>query len=128
MRLQPAFRVCAHLAVGMTLLSATLAHAAPEADFSIAHVIPLSGVSGAAGVGYSLGAPILFDHVNARGDVVHDALERASEPTPEGVKRALTAMKCVDIGGFVVDFSTPGQAGSRSVEYVMIGQDGSIVR
>lgn len=59
--------------------------------------------------------------------VVH-AMERAHELTPAGVKQALTAMRSVDIGGFFLDFSVPGQAGSRSVEYVMIGRSGSIVR
>lgn len=111
MRFETAFRIGARFAVCLALLSTAWAYAAHDGEISVAHVIPLSGVSGATGAGYSLGARILFDHVNARGGVrgrkiryvvYDDALE--TERSVQLVRRALEKDKPVAFLGL---FGTP---------------------
>ena len=60
--------------------------------------------------------------------VVVEALRRAGpEPTSRSLNAALSRLRNLDLGGYVVDFSPGNHHGSRYVDITMIGRDRQIV-
>ncbi|MFN3987367.1 MAG: ABC transporter substrate-binding protein [Rhodocyclaceae bacterium] len=56
------------------------------------------------------------------------AASNGGAPSPAAVARALRASGQVDLGGYVIDFSTPGRPGSAFVDFAMFGDGGKIFR
>ncbi len=66
-------------------------------------------------------------YINAR--VVVEAIKRAgSNPTREGIVKALETMRKFDLGGFVVSYGPDDHSGSDTVNLTIIGRDGRFMR
>ncbi|HJS02658.1 MAG TPA: ABC transporter substrate-binding protein [Variovorax sp.] len=55
-------------------------------------------------------------------------MEGAGTLSAAGVGAALASAKAVDVGGYVLDFSTRGQTASRYVDFAMFGARGKLVQ
>lgn len=55
-------------------------------------------------------------------------MEGASTLNAAGVGAALASAKAVDVGGYVLDFSTRGQTASRFVDFAMFGAGGKLLQ
>ena len=55
-------------------------------------------------------------------------MEGANTLNAAGVGAALASAKAVDVGGYVLDFSTRGQTASRFVDFAMFGAGGKLVQ
>jgi ABC-type branched-subunit amino acid transport system substrate-binding protein len=60
--------------------------------------------------------------------VLIQALEKTPHFTAEAVAATLGGSSRMDVGGYALDFTTPGRSGSRYVDFAMIGAGGKIVR
>ncbi|THF61477.1 amino acid-binding protein [Pseudothauera nasutitermitis] len=59
--------------------------------------------------------------------LVHALRNASGTPAPASVVRSLRTMRQVDLGGYQIDFAQPGRAGSRYVDFAMLGDGGRVV-
>jgi len=55
-------------------------------------------------------------------------LEATPNPTPASVTAALEQAKAVDVGGYLLDFTSKDHTGSSYVDFAMFGADGKVVQ
>ena len=55
-------------------------------------------------------------------------LEEARSLNAAGITAAIDAAKSVDVGGYVLDFTSKDRTGSRYVDFAMFGANGKVVQ